>query len=511
MKKNLLSLLTLFMVAIGYSQTFTATDSYGNILQYTVTSANTVTAVSGGTLNNINVDIPVTVSNAGTTYNVTAIGDHFFQGAASLSSVSIPNAVTSIGKQAFGNTNLSSVVLPSSLITIDEYAFQYCQLQGITIPNNVTSIGIGAFRGNYSLSTVTTLATTPPIIITEANNNDSFALYGDRSNIDLYIPAGTTAAYVTDAGALWTGFNTVTENLNVGDTYVNNYITYEVTSVANSTVKAVDYNTAGGTVVNIPATIPNGLITYSVTEIGDFAFDYKNLTDVTLPNSIVNIGENAFFNNDLSSVIIPDSVITIDDIAFAQNNNMTNLVLGNNVTSIGDAAFRFNALNNITIPASVTNIGVVAFGGMGGTNAITDVYCQGMVPPTIATSSAPNSDTFNQDRSTIHLHIPGGTMGAYVTDAGALWTGFNPVTEDALSVDEFQLKNAVKVITTAESIEVETSNNIQLESYSMYTISGQKIKTGSESEIATGSMASGIYILKLDFDRGMISKKVLIK
>ena len=514
MKKQLLSLITLFMVAIGYSQIFFSADTYGNNLRYTVTSATTVSLISGGTINNINVDIPATVVNTGTTYNVVAVGDFTFS-SSSISSVSIPNTIVSIGQQAFDNNNLTSVVLPSNLETIGDYAFQYNQMAGLTIPGNVTNIGVGAFRGN-PLTTVTSLATTPPSITTQANNNDSFANGGNRTGIDLIIPAGATGAYVTDAGALWTGFNTVTENLNVGDTYVYDYITYQVISVANSTVRAFDYNTAGGTVVNIPATIPNGLITYTVTEIGNDAFasnnsnDPNNLTSVTLPNTLTYIGESAFFINNITTLTIPDSVINIDDGAFANSQNLTNLVLGNNLTTIGDFAFRFCPLNDITIPASVTDIGVMAFGGMGGINAITDIYCLGVVPPTITTSGSINSDTFNQTRSTIHLHIPAGTMGVYVTDAGALWTGFNPVTEDALSIDDFEFRNDVKVITTPNTIKVLSTNSVRLEAYSIYSISGQKIANGTENEIQTNTFASGIYILKLNFDKGTLTKKVLV-
>ncbi|OUS02827.1 hypothetical protein A9Q86_01905 [Flavobacteriales bacterium 33_180_T64] len=509
MKKNLLILMTLCISVLGYSQTFTSSDSYGNTLNYSVTSTTTVSLVPGSTIANINIDIPATVSNGGTTYSVTSI-NAFSLGSKSISSVSVPNTITSIGQQAFDNNNLTGIVFPNSLTTIGDYAFQNNQLQGITIPSNVASIGNGVFRDNPLVS-VTSLATNPPTITTVAGNNDTFANGGNRSNIDLTIPAGATGIYVTDAGALWTGFNTVTENLNVGDTYIDNYITYEVISVANSTVKAVNYNTAGGTVVNIPATIPNGQITYSVTEIGNNAFQNKGLTAVTLPNTLVTIGENAFFLNDLSSVTIPDSVVTINDGAFAQSQNMTNLVLGNGVTSIGDYAFRFTALQTITIPASVTDIGVVAFGGLGGSAAITDVYCEGLVPPTIATSNSPNSDTFNQSRSNIHLHIPANTIDPYVNDVGALWTGFNPVTEDALSVDDFELANDVKVIATVGTIKIVSSSSISLESYTLYNISGAKIASGNESNIATTSLANGIYILKLDFDKGTVVKKLALK
>jgi len=379
MKKTLLILTTLFTVVIGYSQTFTSPDSNSNIIQYTVTSGTTV-AINGFTFNNTNVDIPASVSNGGITYNVTAINAFVF-GSEQISSVNLPNTLTSIGQLAFSNTDLTGIVFPNSLTTIGDYAFQSSQLQGITIPSNVTNIGNGVFRGN-PLTSVTSLATNPPIIITEAGNNDSFATGGNRSGIDLTIPAGTTGAYVTDPGTLWTGFNSVTENLNTGDTYIYNYITYEVISVANSTVKAVDYNTSGGTIVDIPATIPNGLITYNVIEIGNNAFLNNNLTSVTIPDSVISIGEGAFNNNSINSLVlgnniesignwsfqlnnlisvtIPDSVTSIATNAF-RFNSITNLVLGNSVETIGDHAFTDNDISSLIIPDSVLTIGDYAF------------------------------------------------------------------------------------------------------------------------------------------------------
>ena len=56
---------------------------------------------------------------------------------------------------------------------------------------------------------------------------------------------------------------------------------------------------AGGTVVNIPDTVPFSVVTYDVTSIGDQAFSFKSLTNVIIPNSITNIGSNAFAVNHL--------------------------------------------------------------------------------------------------------------------------------------------------------------------------------------------------------------------
>ena len=72
----------------------------------------------------------------------------------SLTSITIPKSVTSIGEGAFALcASLTSITIPKSVTRIGEYAFEGCtSLTNITIPKSVTSIGEGAFSGCSSLS-----------------------------------------------------------------------------------------------------------------------------------------------------------------------------------------------------------------------------------------------------------------------------------------------------------------------------------------------------------------------
>jgi len=81
----------------------------------------------------------------------------FGNGNTSVTSVVIPNSVTSIGNQAFYScTGLTSITIPNSVTSIGDYAFSNCiNLKSITFGNSVTSIGDYAFVGAHGLTTLT--------------------------------------------------------------------------------------------------------------------------------------------------------------------------------------------------------------------------------------------------------------------------------------------------------------------------------------------------------------------
>ena len=87
---------------------------------------------------------------------VTSIGNYAFSNCYSLSSITIPNGVTSIGSNAFYDCySLWSITISNGMTSIRNYAFQYCSsLSSIIIPNGVTSIGKYAFSDCYSLSSI---------------------------------------------------------------------------------------------------------------------------------------------------------------------------------------------------------------------------------------------------------------------------------------------------------------------------------------------------------------------
>ena len=157
-KPFLLSLLVALLTTLStHAYEFQSGDFY-----YNITSDNTVEVTYQEEWSASNYQglttatIPETVTNNGTTYSVTSIGDVAFGDCSSLTSITIPNSVTSIGESAFNSCSaLTSITIPNSVTSIGDVAFGGCSsLTSITLPNSVTSIGNYAFYRCSSLTSI---------------------------------------------------------------------------------------------------------------------------------------------------------------------------------------------------------------------------------------------------------------------------------------------------------------------------------------------------------------------
>ena len=93
------------------------------------------------------ITIPETVTVSEKTYKVTGIGYQAFAGCESLSSITLPEGLTSIGEYAFASCNLTSITIPDGVTSIGDGAFNGCYgLTSITLPEGLTSIGDGTFK-----------------------------------------------------------------------------------------------------------------------------------------------------------------------------------------------------------------------------------------------------------------------------------------------------------------------------------------------------------------------------
>jgi len=113
---------------------------------------NSVTSIGFDAFENCSGLTSVTIGD-----NVTSIGNSAFSGCSGLTSVTIGNSVTTIGNNAFESCiGLTSVTIPNSVTSIGIYAFWGCSgLTSVTIPNSVINIEGGAFQDCSSLTSVT--------------------------------------------------------------------------------------------------------------------------------------------------------------------------------------------------------------------------------------------------------------------------------------------------------------------------------------------------------------------
>ena len=277
--------------------------------------------------------LPSNVRNLIIGNNVKIIPTGVFSGCSGLTSVTIPNSVTSIGEFTFQNCKgLASITIPSSVTSIGEGTFYGCSgLKSITIPNSVTSIGKDAFYDCSGLIEVDI-----PNSVTSIGER---AFYGCSGLKSIDIPNSVISI---DSSA-FNGCSGLTE--------VD--IPNSVTSISPATF----HGCRGLKSVTLPS---------SVTSIGASAFNGCTcLESVDLPNSITSIGSSAFSEcRSLLVVRISNSVTSIESYTFADCSSLNEVSMPNSVTSIGSSAFSdCSSLKSVYIPNSVTSIGSNAFKG----------------------------------------------------------------------------------------------------------------------------------------------------
>ena len=281
MKKYLTIFLSVILSMIA--STASSYDFYDAHLYYNITSSTPPLTVevtktpkpSGSEYSAYSdkITIPESVTYGGRLYSVTSIGKEAFY-RSKVTSVTIPNTVTSIGDDAFSRCQYQfSINIPNSVTRIGESAFAYSPINSINIPNSVTSIGKSAFSGCSGLKKV---------IIQDIAAWCGFS-FNDADNPLFY------------AGHLYSN-----EETEITDLIIPNGVSNIGASVFSGCLGLTS------------VTIPN-----SVTKIDASAFKgCSGLTSVTIPNSVTSIGASAFADSKLNSVTIGSGVLSIGGGAF---------------------------------------------------------------------------------------------------------------------------------------------------------------------------------------------------
>ena len=305
--------------------------------------------------------------------SVTSIGEQAFQKCSGMTSAAIGNSVKSIGELAFEScASLTSITIPDSVTSIWDGAFEDCRgLTSVTVPNSVTRIGYCAFFGCKSLESITI-----PFVGDTLSNRPEYTHFGyifgalSYSENNDNVPASLKEVIITGGTSIGmrafydcSGLISVTIPNSVKS--INDYVFSGCSGLTSVTipdsVTSIGYYAFGDCIDLTSVTIPN-----NVTSIDEFAFrNCSSLISIVIPNGVQSISDYVFSGcSGLTSVTIPDSVTSIGERAFSGCSRLTSVTIGNGVTSIGYCAFvGCSGLTSITIPDSVTSIGSYAFSG----------------------------------------------------------------------------------------------------------------------------------------------------
>ena len=295
--------------------------------------------------------------------NVTSIGNYAFSQCSGVTTLILGNSVSFIGDSAFKDCNSISVVtIPESVTVIGKSVFENCSgLSSITISNSVTSIGESAFLKCYGLTSVTlgnSLITIGDYAFKECNSLTSATIPNSVTSLGSYVFQNCIALTDIIIGNKVTSIDGTFSGC-TGLTTVS--IPNSVTSINGSAFQ----NCSGLTSI----TIPN-----SVTSIGGYAFsDCTGLTTVSIPNSVTSINGYAFKNcSGLTSVTIPNSVASIGGYAFSGCSSLASASISNRLTTVEyNVFYGCSSLASVIIPNSVTSINWSAFQNCSGLTSIT--------------------------------------------------------------------------------------------------------------------------------------------
>ena len=451
---------------------------------------------------------------------ITTIQDHMFEGCNALSSIVIPDEVTSICDNAFMKSGLTSIVIPDNVICIGTSAFEQCNklsnvtigcgisaispsafkectaLSAIELPQNVTDIGDDAFNGaglkkltipmninqignnafrNCSSLTDVTLESASLSLGNNAFYNSNiivltcFSRYPPTAhsncfsstvyqNASLFVPSPLEALYRETEPWKWFSRIIPIDNdfIIVDGMYFNR--------TSDNTACLSLYNGESETVI-IPDTLVFNDAIYTVTAVGYRAFENcQSIKTIVIPNTVTTIGNNAFNRcSNLSDITLSNSLTAIYDCTFAYCEALTSIEIPHAVNSIGNKAFWGSGLSYLVIPNNVTNIGNSAFKQCKNLNSITIGSGIRTINPStfeectaLNTIQLPDNVTEIGDNAFLKSGLTGIVIPNNVTSIG------NSAFKQCKSLNSITIGSGIRTINPSTFEECTALNTIQL-------------------------------------------------
>ena len=323
--------------------------------------------------------------------SVTSIGIYAFQGNA-LTSVVLPTRVTSIGKSVFQDNALTSVSIPAGVSNIGTNAFANNALTSVSIPAGVTSIGTNAFANN-ALTSVT---------IEESSKMTTIGASAFAQNTSLSSIAFPTSAY---SNVEWKDNASPVNTYALGSTFSNFGLSYTLNTSSGKLPQLISFDSLGTKTtssanfqLNASSTSGLGIVFSSSDEsvariigvdsvevVGVGEVEIKALQsgsatyeadsvirslvvgELLLRSDIVMNGAGVItgYTGSAEYLVIPESMndttITGIGVSAFQSKGLKSVSIPNSVRSIGDNAFQNNGMVRVDLGNGVTSIGNNAF------------------------------------------------------------------------------------------------------------------------------------------------------
>ena len=421
------------------------------------------------------VVIPSVVSYGDYDYDVKGIGQEAFYKCTDLTSVIIPESVTSIGHRAFCRcSSLPSIVIPESVTNIGNFAFYACEnLISISIPNSVTNIGDFAFSKCPNLNSVTFPVGEVDIAGTIFSDCASLPVEDNIRYADKYLVEAvdkTLSTYTIREGVKYIGASAFSGCSNLNSISIPESVT-EIGSGAffNCPNLPVEGNVRYADTYLVGA-VDKTQNTYMIKEgtriIAAQAFhSCPNLKSIAIPNSVISIGDEAFVNcPNFKTIVINSNTIAskkrssqeslhslfadifrsnLEECVFGEEvkeigsyclyNNygveskLSSIIFLGNVSSIGAGAFQNNdKIVQINLPQSMTNIESYAFDGCG----LTSITCLAEKVPNTGNYAIPSGP-----QGKAILYVPAASVDKY--KAAGEWKYFGTVLPiDPTGIDD---------------------------------------------------------------------------
>jgi len=390
MKKTLclcLALLMLFpLLMLSVSAADTPTEgTYGENISWSFdANTGTLTVTGEGAMKDLalNTNMPwnslrKNIKIASISEGITHICNRAFENCSSLTDVTIPSTLRSVGENAFDlgsslqnihikdlssyasidyanakaspacylpikalymdGTKITAPVLPDGTKTIANYAFNGLDITAITIPSTVTEIGVNAFVGCLNLKSVQI-----PDSVTTLGSQ----VFGNCTSLESVTLSQNLTVIPT---SMFNGCNKL-----FSITLPNNLQRIESSAfVSCSSLKL--------------SSLPE-----SVTYIGSSAFQASGITNMTLPQGITELFYSTFANcSKLTRIVLPKNIEKINASVFASCSALTSIIYcgteaqWNSVSKHSDwriysnkAALRYHDVSSYAVTDNKTHSGI---------------------------------------------------------------------------------------------------------------------------------------------------------